>query len=78
MKTLSTLLKETFDLNTSQTGKQRPISTIAKDISKDWKNVNYSAKPYLEAMYDLEKITDNYYADSALSVVSYFLANAGS
>jgi hypothetical protein len=52
------------------------ISTIAREISRDWKNVNYAAKPYLEAMRSLDSVNDSYYQDSAKSVVSYFLANA--
>lgn len=54
----------------------RPLHEIANDIRKDWKKVNYAAVPYLDAMSDLDSITDNYYADSARSVVSYFLSNA--
>jgi len=53
------------------------ISTIAREISREWKNVNYAAKPYLQAMYSLDSVNDSYYQDSAKSVVSYFLANAG-
>ncbi len=49
----------------------RPIYEIAAEIRKEWKNVNYAAKPYLDAMRDLDKITDNY-----ISVVLYFLSNA--
>ena len=56
----------------------RRLSVIARDIYANWKNVNYAAKPYLEAMSCLESINDNYYQDSARSVVAYFLANAGS
>lgn len=52
------------------------ISTIAREISRNWKNVNYAAKPYLEAMRSLDSVNDSYYQDSAKSVVSYFLANA--
>ena len=54
----------------------RPIYVIALEILDDWKPVNYAAVPYLTAMLELDKITENYFADSALSVVSYFLANA--
>jgi len=54
----------------------RSISTIARDIRKHWTNVNYAAKPYLEAMLSLESINDNYGYDNARSIVSYFLANA--
>jgi len=56
----------------------RSISVIAREISKDWKNVNYAARPYLNAMYSLDKITDNYIMDDGKSVVLYFLSNAGS
>jgi len=52
------------------------LSTIAREISRDWKNVNYAARPYLEAMRSLDSVNDSYYQDSAKSVVFYFLANA--
>lgn len=52
------------------------ISTIAREISRDWKNVNYAAKPYLEAMRSLDSASDSFGYDSAKSVVAYFLANA--
>lgn len=58
--------------------KYRPLSVIANEIYKDWKNVNYAAKPYLEAMSSLDSIDDNYFADSGRSVVAYFLSNAAS
>ena len=35
------------------------------------------AKPYVEALYSLNTIKDNYYADSGSSIVSYALANLG-
>ena len=56
----------------------RPLSVIAREIRADWAKVNYAAKPYLDAMAQLNSIDDNYYADSAKSVVLYFLANATS
>jgi len=55
----------------------RPLHEIAREIRRDWgAKVNYAAKPYLEAMSCLDSIRDNYYDDSARSVVAYFLANA--
>jgi hypothetical protein len=54
----------------------RSISKIASEISSDWGKVNFGAKPYLEAMYSLDSVDDNYYCDSGKSIVSYFLANA--
>lgn len=54
----------------------RSIATIAREVRSDWKNVYFGAKPYLDAMFSLNSIKDEYYQDSAVSVVSYFLANA--
>ena len=55
----------------------RPIHEIAREIRKDWgSKVNFAAKPYLDAMGMLDRITDNFYADSGVSVVLYFLSNA--
>ena len=59
----------------------RPLNEIAQEIYADkmnWsgKQINYAAKPYLEAMASLRDISDNYYEDSGSSVVAYFLANA--
>jgi hypothetical protein len=56
----------------------RSISTIAYEIRRLWKPVNYAAAPYLNAMMSLDRITDQFYADSARSVVLYFLSNAAS
>ncbi|MBO7509937.1 MAG: hypothetical protein J6T35_02030 [Bacteroidales bacterium] len=56
----------------------RPIYEIAREIRKDWgAKVSAYAKPYLDAMMCLDSIDDNYYLDSAKSVVLYFLCNAG-
>ena len=59
------------------------ISAIASLISRDWRatsknGVNYAAKPYLEAMLDLDDVKQNYGADSGKSIVLYFLGNATS
>jgi hypothetical protein len=57
----------------------RSIAAIAREIRADWgSKVNYAAKPYLDAMRDLNSIHDRYYEDSAKSVILYFLANAQS
>ena len=55
---------------------RRNLHDIASEISRDWKNVNYAAKPYLQAMFSLENINDKYGADDARSIVGYFLANS--
>jgi hypothetical protein len=56
----------------------RSISTIAREIRRDWIKPNFAAVPYLEAMAYLETLQDKYYYDSADSVVRYFLSNATS
>ena len=60
----------------------RPLYEIAREIRQNWKksisgtDLNYAAKPYLEAMESLDKISDRYIMDSASSIVAYFLGNA--
>jgi hypothetical protein len=54
----------------------RSLSTIARDIQKDWKNVYFGAVPYLRTMSELDTIDDKYGYDSGRSIVLYFLANA--
>ena len=56
----------------------RPLYQIAADIRKNWKPVNYAAKPYLEAMECLTSLNDAYGADSGRTAVLYFLSNASS
>ena len=56
----------------------RPLHVIATDIKKNWANVNYGAKPYLDAMRSLDSINDDYGMDSGKSIVLYFLSNASS
>ena len=62
----------------------RPLYVIANEIRKDWKksvsgtDLNYAAKPYLEAMESLNSINDRYFEDSGKSIVAYFLSNASS
>lgn len=55
----------------------RPLSTIAREIRATWPKVYFGAVPYLQAMAQLGSVEDNFYDDSARSVVNYFLANAG-
>lgn len=55
----------------------RTLYEIAAEVRKDWKKVNYAAKPYLEAMESLGEMDEMYGADSAKTIVLYFLANAG-
>lgn len=54
----------------------RPIHKIAAEIRADWKRPYFGAVPYLDAMGSLDKITDFYGADSAKTILIYFLSNA--
>ena len=56
----------------------RPLYQIARDVAKDWRPVNYAAKPYLDAMASLGHVSESYGQDSAKSIVLYFLGNATS
>jgi hypothetical protein len=78
---LTALQKEMYErklLESINESTVRSLSDIAQEISKDWKNVNFAARPYLDAMYSLDKMGDSYGADSAKSIVAYFLSNASS
>ena len=55
----------------------RPLYEIAREIKADWKNVNFAAQPYLDAMATLCKMEDMFCYDSAKTIVLYFLSNAG-
>jgi hypothetical protein len=54
----------------------KPLSYTAQIIRTNWINPSPYAVPYIDAMAQLNSINDNYYADTAHSVVIYFLANA--
>lgn len=56
--------------------KLRPLYEIASDIKKDWSNVNFAAKPYLDAMLVLNSVDDKYGLEDGEMIVAYFLANA--
>ena len=57
----------------------RDLTVIAQEIRDDWgAKVNYCAKSYLDAMATLKTVDDNYYLDSAKSIILYFLSNASS
>lgn len=54
----------------------RSLVDICGEIRKDWHPMNYAAKPYFDAMRQLDSINDNYGADTGKSCVLYFLSNA--
>jgi hypothetical protein len=54
----------------------KPLSYTAEIIRANWANPSPYAVPYIDAMAQINSINDSYYADTASSVVLYFLANA--
>lgn len=62
--------------STSAAPTYRPLYRIAKDIRQNWRNVNFAAKPYLQAMDQLNRIEDTYLRDTGKSIVQYLLANS--
>lgn len=54
----------------------RAISAIAWEIRRLWAKPYFGAVPYLNAMFSLDRISDNYGLDSGKSIVLYFLSNA--
>lgn len=61
---------------TKDKGPKRPLCVIASEIKKEWKNVYFGAKPYLDAMLTLNSVADKYFFDDGGDIVRYFLANA--
>lgn len=54
----------------------RPLSVIAAEIRRDWKEPYFGAVPYLKALASLDTVHDQYGCDSGHSIVAYFLSNA--
>jgi len=54
----------------------KSLGEIAYMVRKDWKQVHYTAQPYLDALGEIAE-DGTYYQDSWQSVVAYFLCNVG-
>jgi hypothetical protein len=54
----------------------RPLYLIAADIRQHWKKPYFGAIPYIFALRHLNTASEMYGADSATSVIAYFLSNA--
>lgn len=67
-----------FKAALSKNAAARSLSDIAVEIKRDWKQVNFAARPYLDAMLELDSINDMYGEDPARQIVGYFLVNASS
>ncbi|SDU21645.1 hypothetical protein SAMN05216296_2455 [Pseudomonas pohangensis] len=56
----------------------RKLWEISQEIQLVWgSNISKFARPYIDAMSELDSITDQYNEQDARSVVSDFLTNAG-
>lgn len=55
----------------------RKLHEIARDIQQNWPSPYFGAVPYIQAMRQVETLDGYIGMDSGRSVVSYFLANAG-
>ncbi len=54
------------------------VSSLARVIRRDWgQKLNFAARPYVDAMLGMEKVTDSFGQDSGASIILYFLNNAG-
>jgi len=53
------------------------INEIGMYIIRNWKPINFAAKPYAEAMQDIDS-KGMYILDSWDSIVAYFLSNSSS
>jgi len=57
----------------------RAVNEIARDVRAEWgAKVNYAARPYLNAMLQIEAGQQSFGQDDTKSVVLYFLGNARS
>jgi len=54
----------------------RPIYKIAQEISTLWRTVEYSARPFLDAMRLMERIHDNVDDTPGRAIVAGFLDHA--
>lgn len=52
------------------------IAELAGLVADNWQDVYFGARPYLDAMFTLDSIDDNYGADNGRTIVAYFLCNA--
>jgi hypothetical protein len=75
-KNLSNEEINTLLIDFENLSKVRSLSEIAREIDQNWPNVYFGARPYLNALYSLDKVTDSYGMDSADSITRYFLSNA--
>jgi len=67
-------------MNTNQLTHHRKLSEIARDIKSSWRIIPQKAMLYVDAMSSLNTLSDEHGngIGNGLTVVCYFLQNAGS
>jgi hypothetical protein len=55
---------------------KRPLYVIAADIFRAWPKPYFGAFPYLQALRQMEEISEHYGADTGKYIVAGFLSNA--
>lgn len=65
-----------MEMRSTTTQKDRSLSIIAADISRNWEKMSVHARPYVTAMASLNSLHDRYFAEDAHVIVRYFLSNA--
>lgn len=66
----------TAPMPTTEELRTATLPEIAALIAHDWDNVYFAAAPYLDAMFSINSVQDNYMMDPGKGVVLYFLSNA--
>jgi hypothetical protein len=56
----------------------RTLNEIALEIRNDWKKPYFGAVPYLNAMAQMDSVSNAFGFDSGREIVLYFLSNATS
>ena len=56
----------------------RKLNVIADEIRKEWAKPYFGAVPYIDAMSQVESITDRYIAETGKDLVLGFLCNCSS
>lgn len=66
----------TAPMPTTEELRTASLPELAALIAHDWDKVYFAAAPYLDAMFSINSVRDNYGMDSGKGVVLYFLSNA--
>lgn len=70
-------IKTSKTINMTNPTQPRTLDVIAREIARDpaYSSSRWCAEPYRSSMASLNSLSDSYGADSARSIVLYFLSN---